>query len=68
MISKIKEFLKYLWSQKVLIAAVMVLTGVLDLIGLTSKSEIGLGFILGFLLFFVMGIVKIAGKSKPKVG
>lgn len=68
MISKIKEFLKYLWSQKVLIAAVMVLTGVLDLIGLTSKSEIGLGFILGFLLFFVMAIIKITGKSKPKVG
>ena len=62
-----KEFFKKLWAEKVMVATVMLVTGVIDLIGLGGKSDIGLGFILGFLALFIMGTVKISrGFKKTK--
>ena len=66
MIDKIKEFFRYLWAQRWLLAMTMIFIGILDLIGITSKSNIGVGFILGFLLFVAILIAKF--KEKPKVG
>ena len=63
---EMKAFFKKIWDCKVIILATMMITGILDLIGITSKWEIGLGFVLGFLGFFILAIVTIARKSKSK--
>jgi len=57
-----KEFLKSLWANKtlttVLIGVIMVLTGIADLIGIPN-SDFGAGFVFGFLILFVLAIIKI---------
>lgn len=46
--SIVLEFLKKLWEAKFIIVATMILTGILDLIGLANVkgTEIGLGFVI----------------------
>lgn len=63
---EMKAFFKKVWDCKIIILATMMITGILDLIGITSKWEIGLGFVLGFLGFFIMAIVAMVRKSKSK--
>lgn len=50
-----KDFLKKAWEvfkeRFVWIIVTVFITAILDLIGLGGKADIGLGFILGFLLF-----------------
>ena len=57
-----KEFLKVLWANKtltaVLVAVVMVLTGIADLVGIPNV-DFGAGFVFGFLILFILGVVKI---------
>ena len=66
MINKIKEFFRYLWAQRWLLAITMILVGILDLIGINANANLGVGFILGFLLFVAILIAKF--KEKPKIG
>ena len=66
MFSKIKEFFRYLWAQRWLLAMTMIFIGILDLIGINANANLGIGFILGFLLFVAILIAKF--KEKPKVG
>ena len=60
-----KEFLKVLWANKVstlvLVGVVMVLTGIADLVGIPNV-DFGAGFVFGFLILFVLAIIKIAKK------
>jgi hypothetical protein len=58
---EVKNFFKYLWDNKVLIAFVMLITGCLDLVGILN-SDFGAGFVIGFLMLFVMAIFKLAKK------
>jgi|WetSurSiteA1Bulk_404760.scaffolds.fasta_scaffold500539_1 hypothetical protein len=61
---EIKAAFKKIWDAKVIIVGTMLITGVLDLIGITSKSNIGLGFILGFLGMFGLILAQILKKKK----
>jgi hypothetical protein len=61
--TEVKAVFKKLWEAKFIIAGTMILTGVLDLIGITTHN-IGLGFVLGFLFLFIYGIVVIAKQFK----
>lgn len=61
---EVKAALKKVWDAKVIIVGTMIVTGILDLIGITSKWNIGLGFILGFLGFFGLIAAKIFKKNK----
>lgn len=63
-----KNFLKKVWESFkehfVWIIVTVFITAILDLIGLGGKSDIGLGFILGFLL--LAGLVIYAFTKKEK--
>ena len=63
-----KDFLKKTWElfkeRFVWIVVSVFITAILDLIGLGGKSDIGLGFILGFLLFGGFVIYKMTKKDE----
>ena len=64
---EVKAVLVTLWEAKYIIAGTMVITGILDLIGITTH-DLGLGFIIGFLILFILaGVYMIKPNIKKKM-
>ena len=62
-IDEVKAVLKQILDAKYIIFVTMILTGVLDLIGI-PKSDFGAGFVLGFLFLVGFGVRSIVSKKK----
>jgi hypothetical protein len=53
---EVKAFFTKLWEVRFIVVGTMIVTGILDLVGITS-ADLGLGFILGFCFLVVNFLV-----------